>query len=216
VTTEGVSSVFAQFPLATLPHGLAFDAAGNLFVGVGNHQIEKITAEGAVSLFAQLDNQFDPGSLAFDRQGNLFVTDFDRFGIYEFTPAGTGRLFASTTNLGPFGLAFDKAGKLYVSQYFDNEILKYAPDGSGSVFATNLIFRPEGIAFDSKGDLDVSDLSGPIIRVTPNGVSSLYTNGLAYASSIAFQPGALPEPSSAGVIALGPVVLMRRARGRRG
>ena len=63
-----------------LPHGLAFDANGNLFVACGNHTIVKLTPGGVGSVFASSPDIFNPGGLAFDTTGNLYCADIENHG----------------------------------------------------------------------------------------------------------------------------------------
>ena len=63
VTPAGVVSTFASG--FDDPDGLAFDAAGNLYVAnAGNDTVSKVTPAGTVSTFASGFN--DPDGLAFD------------------------------------------------------------------------------------------------------------------------------------------------------
>ena len=74
MTPAGAVSTFVSSGLDD-PDGLAFDAAGNLYVANdGNNTISKVTPAGAVSTFVSsgLD---DPDGLAFDAAGNLYVAN---------------------------------------------------------------------------------------------------------------------------------------------
>ena len=56
------------------PDGLAFDAAGNLYVAnSGNDTVSEVTPAGVVSTFASGFNF--PDGLAFDAAGNLYVAN---------------------------------------------------------------------------------------------------------------------------------------------
>jgi hypothetical protein len=59
-------------PLSACAGNLAFDAAGNLFVGTG-HSVFKYTADGIKSTFAT--GLKYPLGLCFDGKGNPFVLD---------------------------------------------------------------------------------------------------------------------------------------------
>ena len=73
VTPAGAVSTFARGFLA--PRGLAFDAAGNLYVANGgNGTVSEVTSAGTVSTFASGFAQ--PCGLAFDAAGNLYVANF--------------------------------------------------------------------------------------------------------------------------------------------
>ena len=59
------------------PVGLAFDAAGNLYVAnYGNSTVSEVTPAGLVSTFASGFEQ--PYGLAFDAAGNLYVANYGK------------------------------------------------------------------------------------------------------------------------------------------
>jgi hypothetical protein len=81
------------------PVGLAFDSAGNLFVGAdeGSGNIYEFTPGGVQSTFAS--GLSTPVGLGFNNAGDLFVSSFFDGAIYEYTPSGVQSTFAS--GLGP-------------------------------------------------------------------------------------------------------------------
>src|SRR5262249_957096 len=88
-TPDGASHAFTQFGSGVL----AFDLAGNLFVGVVN-EITKYTSAGAQSVF--VSGLTSVGSLAFDCAGNLFAGDVSPRSIFKFSGNGTKTTFASS------------------------------------------------------------------------------------------------------------------------
>lgn len=108
INSAGVSSVFATTPGGADAFGLAFDSAGNLYVG-DTSEIFKYTPGGAGSVFAN-NGLSDPAGFAFDRAGNLYVANTGNNTIEKFTPGGGGNVFARTGLNAPTGLAFDSAG----------------------------------------------------------------------------------------------------------
>jgi sugar lactone lactonase YvrE len=97
--------------------GLAFDKAGNLYVGDRSGTIFKIGTDREIFVFATLEPSLSAYHLAFNPAGELFVTgptssSFDR--VYRISPAGEVGIFFR--GLGrPQGLAFDRRGNLYVA-----------------------------------------------------------------------------------------------------
>lgn len=184
VTPGGLLTTFASG--MDSPFGLAFDGAGNLFVGDNlGGAIYKITPDGTRSTFAT--GVIDPTGMAFDGAGNLFVASYADAGhsgtIYEFAPDGTRSTFATGLG-GPVGLAFNSEGDLFVGD-FSSSIYEFAPDGAKTTFATGLSI-PYGLAFDSKGNLFEADRqSGTIYEFAPDGTPSIFSGaygpaGLAF------------------------------------
>lgn len=132
-TPGGVQSTFASG--LTDPISMAFDAAGNLFVGAGygnnNGYIMKIAPNGAQSLFAS--GLSFPEGLTFDSAGNLYEANGNTDQIFKFTPGGTQSLFASVND--PNFMVFDNAGDMYVATV-PGPIIKIAPGGAQSTLAT--------------------------------------------------------------------------------
>jgi sugar lactone lactonase YvrE len=211
-TAKGVQSTFATG--LSEPRGVAFDSAGNLFVGNSAYDsvnqtfqgfIVKITPQGAKRLFVTLSGNFFVEGLAFGSAGNLFVAaqDFSdpnlASTIYEITPAGVISTFGSTPGQ-CFGLAFDSAGNLFAagSDPTGGIIYKFTPDGTRSVFADSSAFSPDhgpqDFAFDRFGNLFVSEnhdtavLGGNerILKFIPNGMESEFATGLTEPRGLAF------------------------------
>ncbi|HWD89791.1 MAG TPA: gliding motility-associated C-terminal domain-containing protein [Mucilaginibacter sp.] len=143
------------------PTGLAFDAAGNLYVSDFNTNIiRKITPAGAVTTLAGTANQggnengigaaahfSGPGCLITDPTGNIYVADFNNNMIRKITPAGVVTTIAGT---GAVGLN----------------------NGNGAAATFN---GPQGMVFDPEGDLYVCDQNNYVVRqITPSGVVSTF------------------------------------------
>jgi len=132
----------------TRPVGLAFDAAGDLWVSnsTPNTVVEYTPAQligtgdpaPTVKLSSVAMSLSAPQFLAFDAGGNLWVANGEgltTFTVAAFTPAqlaaGTGNpvpaiaLSSFTNSDAPAGLAFDGAGDLWVSTI--NSIVEFTP-----------------------------------------------------------------------------------------
>ena len=170
-TSNGTKSTFATIGTNDLL-GMAFDAAGNLFVSTGE-SIFKFTPNGTQSTFASNLNAVWP--LAFDNLGNLYagVDPTGPSSILKFAPDGSSSTFISSS--GSCGinetLAFDTSGNLFAGDCF--AIQKITPTGRQTTFAS---LRPNSafaLAFDDRGNLFVGlesfDTSEPaIVKFTPN------------------------------------------------
>ncbi|HEY2714420.1 MAG TPA: hypothetical protein VGI60_18055 [Chthoniobacterales bacterium] len=177
-TPTGVKTTFASM---RTPRGLAFDAAGNLFVGgfsgsgSGSGTIYRVTPAGTVSVFAS--GLMSPWGLAFDSGGNLFVVDgpISAFGnVYKFSPAGTQTVFASGLTI-PRGLAIDGADNVYLANQRSgtnmSEILKFTPAGAQTTFVAGLN-APWALYSDRSGNLLETDQGGTVNAYSSTGAKT--------------------------------------------
>jgi NHL repeat len=181
ITPDGVVTVFAGVPrsagysdgkkevaLFNLPRGLAFDAAGNLYVVEGGNRIRKISPAGDVTTLAGSGTagftdgtgtaaQFNfPYGVAIDAGNNLYVADQNNHAIRRITPAGVVTTIAGN---GTSGVA----------------------DGTGSAARFN---TPRSLAIARNGDLYVADALNNVVRkVTLAGVVSTYAGRTAAGSA---------------------------------
>ncbi|MCE9659205.1 MAG: hypothetical protein K8R60_11650 [Burkholderiales bacterium] len=139
------------------PHGVAADAAGNVYVVEVSHTVRRITPAGVVSTLAGLANAVgsadgsgsaarfaDPRGVAVDAADNVYVADTANHTIRRITPAGAVSTLA--------GLA-GSPGNI---------------DGTGNAARFN---QPRGVGVDAAGNVYVADTSNSAIRkVTPAGV----------------------------------------------
>lgn len=180
------------------PIALAFDRAGNLFVGNSGARgcipeqecppqpstLIKILPDGTQSVFATIQSHELLG-LAFDGAGNLFVSTGTS--ILKIAPNGAQSIFAAPVQ-GVWPLAFDRSGNLYagVNPIGSSSIVKFAPDGSSSTFVT---FPPPNssvvaLAFDARGNL-FATRGGAILKVSPDGTWTTFASG-GFKGALAF------------------------------
>lgn len=195
---DGVGST-AQFQL---PHGIAVDTAGTVYVAdTYNHVIRKVTPSGVVTTFAgsglagSTDGtgrsaSFDtPRSLAVDTTGNIYVAE-GASRIRKITPSGV----VSTIDAqgGVNSVAVDGAETLYYgtstsiykrTQSTDTILAGGAAgyaDGPGSSARFSGV---SGLAVDAEGNVYVADANNSYIRkVTPNGFVTTVAGGGASSS----------------------------------
>lgn len=171
--------------------GLAFDNAGNLYVGSMAGGIRKIDASGTVTLFSDLNGR-TPFGIAVDSSGNLYtslafqhlVVKVDSGGAIT-TVAGVGSAgysgdggAATSAALNfPTGLAFDAAGHLHMADVQNRVVRKIDAGGiissvPGANFSNDMGTSrySSGLAFDRIGNLYISNgQDNNVLKVDANG-----------------------------------------------
>ena len=174
------------------PLALAFDRAGNLFVGNSGagfpsrpSTVVKIAPDGTQSTFATIQWTQLLG-MAFDGAGNLFVSTSG--GILKIAPDGTQSTFASQVREA-WPLAFDRSGNLYaaVNPIGPDSIIKFTPDGSSTIFVTfsGSSSSITALAFGAGGDLFVRGGSS-ISKIRPDGTRTTFATNDRYSYPLAF------------------------------
>ena len=148
----------------SVPNGLAFDDAGNLYI-TNTNTVSPTAINNTVSVFPEhngtlfgvpvrrhvLTTVFSdlstPMGLAFDHGGNLYVANVQN-GTVSVLPKASGTLFgvAVTKNTPatvvsalstPQCLAFDQAGNLYITSFLGNTV-SVLPKASGTLFGKSV------------------------------------------------------------------------------
>ena len=157
VGRDGTATVYATgLGIAT---GIAFDAAGLMYIGDRMGTIFRVRDFSEVETFTVMDASVAAYHIAFGADGRLFMTSpglashdcvhvIDKEGFDEKFFRGLGR---------PQGLAFDKAGFLYVAACYKGRhgIVKISPDGliAEHFVAGNSVV---GLCFTRKGEMIVA------------------------------------------------------------
>ena len=142
------------------PHGVAVDAAGNLYIAdVGNHCVRRVDSAGVITTVAGTGERgfggdagpaasaqlFFPSGVAVDGSGNLYIADRSNHRVRRVDPAGVITTVAGTGERG-FG-------------------------GDAGPAASAQLFFPSGVAVDGSGNLYIADRSNHRVRrVDPAGV----------------------------------------------
>jgi sugar lactone lactonase YvrE len=185
-TGDGGLAVNAQL---LNPIGMAFDAAGSLYVADHDaNVVRKIAPDGTITTAAGAGGQLNgPFGVAVDTAGNVYVSDTGNQRVVRFGPDGNfnGSVADGLLN-GPEGLAIDSAGNLYIADTFNGRIRKVTPDGTVSVVAgtgSTGIFSgdnhpainaalslPTEVAVDAGGNLFIADFGNSRIRTVNGGL----------------------------------------------
>ncbi|WP_439497697.1 NHL repeat-containing protein [Bosea sp. (in: a-proteobacteria)] len=148
------------------PVGMAFDAAGNLFVAEwGAGRVSRIDPAGNRTIFA--DGLSGPSGLTIDPDGMIYVASYSRDEVYRFTPAGERNLHV-TGLATPAGLSFDRSGRLLIANRRTNQILAVAANGSLKPVIDGLR-TPVGAVQTPDNGYVVSNIGGGITILRPDG-----------------------------------------------
>jgi sugar lactone lactonase YvrE len=172
------------------PAGLAFDAAGNLYIAdSSNHRIRKI-AGGVITTVlgtgvpgADLPAQLNlPTSVVVDRTGNLYVSDSGNQRVQQLTVAGT---INSLPGAGR-DLALDRGSNLFIAS--GTQVIELPPSlaiqtvagdgsyqfrGDGGAATAARLNGPVAMALSSSGELLIADQKNSRVRiVNPAGIIS--------------------------------------------
>ncbi|QJD85675.1 cadherin-like beta sandwich domain-containing protein [Cohnella herbarum] len=168
------------------PSGIAFDAAGNLYISdTGNNRVRRVDADDGIittvagtgnkgylgdngpATFADLNG---PTALAFDRAGNLYIADTGNNRVRKVSTSGTIITVAGTGTGQPSEGAYS---------------------GDGGPASANQLNFPYGLAVDSVDNLYISDSNNHRIRMVAASTGNISTvTGVGY-------PGYSPDRTDA-------------------
>ena len=161
--------------------------------------IYQVSSSGTSSLFSAAGVVNPKADLVFDRTpgfkygGFMYVSLYGggaTDGIYKISPSGSASPFVSLANRDPRYFAFDTTGTtgygggglMWAESYGSGTIFSITPSGTVNLPLATLAPGAEGIAF-GQGDAYFGPylypgnlLTGDIMRVAPNGVSTLFAH----------------------------------------
>ncbi|SCM71160.1 Serine/threonine-protein kinase [uncultured Pleomorphomonas sp.] len=148
------------------PVGMAFDAAGNLFVAEwGAGRVSRIDRAGNRITFA--DGLSGPSGLTIGPDGTIYVASYSRDEVYRFTPAGE-RSVHVTGLATPAGLSFDRSGRLLIANRRTNQILTVTGNG-GLEPVIDGLRTPVGAVQTPDNGYVVSNIGGGVTILRPDG-----------------------------------------------
>jgi sugar lactone lactonase YvrE len=154
-STEGFANGQGAAAQFDVPHGVAVDSAGNVYVAdSNNHRIRMVSPTGLVTTLAGSGTvgflnaqgtaaRFNlPRYVAVDSAGNVYVADMSNHRIRMISSTGNVTTLAGSDTAGfldeqgavarfssPNGVAVDSAGNVYVADANTNRIRKISPAG---------------------------------------------------------------------------------------
>ncbi|MFN0102711.1 MAG: hypothetical protein ACKV2U_11555 [Bryobacteraceae bacterium] len=136
---EGSAAVFAQL---NEPRGVAFDAAGNLYIAdSANNRIRRVDPTGLLTTIGEPDF-VSPRGVAIAPDGGVYVADTGKHRICRITDAGVvkvagagtpgfrgdGGLAADAQFQSPAALAFDSQGNLAIADLGNSRVRQLRPE----------------------------------------------------------------------------------------
>ena len=192
ITTAGVVTEFTDPGIRPVDGllGITDGPDGNLwFTALNGDHVDKITTGGAITQFPSTSNVLTSGAgpvgIAAGPDNALWFTEFNAGQIGRIDPSGQitefsqGILSGANPNeitLGPVPTTGGQAN-LWFTESNQNVIGEITPRGAVSQF-TSSGSLPEGITLGSDGNLWFAQLPGAIGRITPQGATQFFTNGL--------------------------------------
>jgi DNA-binding beta-propeller fold protein YncE len=160
--------------------GVAFDAAGNIYVAdAGNQRVQKFGPDRAFitnwGSAGTADDQFlCPAAIAVDREGRVYVADQGWGKIKVFTSDGVW--LATWSGLtAPIGLAVAGDDSIWVADA-DGGIVRFSAEGErlsvwdASAVGDEAVNDPTGIAVDAQGRVYITDAGANRVQVfAPDG-----------------------------------------------
>jgi uncharacterized protein (TIGR03437 family) len=171
----GIITTVAGGPGATqlsYPHGIVFDAAGNLYIAdTYSGRLLRRAPNGQVQ--SVLTGLSYPGGVALDPAGNIIVADSGHNIILQVPPTGAPTIVAgSEASLSsPSDVAVDGTGAIYIADTGNNRVRKLVRQGTGGLISTEVggLSGPRGVWVDADGALYIADTGFAVVRMLKAG-----------------------------------------------
>jgi len=165
-----------------LPHGVAVDATGNIYVtdALANRVLKLAAGSNTQTVlpFTGLDlsagvvNESTAG-VAVDSAGNIYVADTGHNRVLELAAGSSTQIVLPIHALSfPQGVAVDSAGTVYVADDHNSRVVKLAAGSSNQTVlpSTGRYVYPHDLALDSTGTVYVRARTGKhvqLLKLTP-------------------------------------------------
>lgn len=140
-------------------HGLALDAAGNMYVSAKT-KLYKIDGDGVITFLAS-GFFYDLEGIAIAADNTIYAVDRQSGGVYKISESARRAEYLTPPSYicTPQALAFNSAGKLIVAEDEAGAFGTYSTDGSLVSFTSSIVYQPPlvGLAINSDDDIYISE-----------------------------------------------------------
>jgi sugar lactone lactonase YvrE len=214
LAAQTASFVYAQTTLGSgmsQPHGVAVDAAGNLYIAdsTGNQVVRIDAATGAQTTLGS--GLLNPSGIAVNSAGDVFIADSSNNRVVVVPAGGGPQLTVGASGLvTPLQIAVDASDNLYIVDNGNGRVVKVWANGTAPSVVASGLSNPQGVAVDGSGDVYIAENSGEdVLKIGPSGgvptkvASGLIPTQLAVDAAgdlfIAVDGGLMEVPSGGGV-----------------
>jgi sugar lactone lactonase YvrE len=148
-----------------LPHGLAINGEGDVFVNEYGVRVQKIPARGGPTsvVVSGLANAMQ---LTVDGAGNLLVADCGNNRVLKVPADGSAPSTVGSGFNRPRGVAVDATGNILVGDYGNSRVVKISPLGVQTILYSGAVW-PGSIVVDAAGNVFFLDLFNWQIKEIP-------------------------------------------------
>lgn len=129
-----------------------------------------------------------PAGLALDSAQNLYVANYaggNGMGILKINPSAQVAV-ADSFAKSSIGLCINQDQSMFVTNFNDGYITKTDASGTKSIVYYHPETHPNNLAFDESGNMIVSDNSGVMYKMAPDGTLSIFASNLSCPQGLAF------------------------------
>jgi streptogramin lyase len=141
-----------------------------------------------VSTFVTNSGLNGPAGLALDSAQNLYVANYaggNGMGILKVNPSAQVTV-ADSFATSAMGLCIDLYQNMFVTNVHDGYITKTDASGTKSIVYYHPGSHPTNLAFDASGNMFVSDNSGALYKMAPDGTLSNFSSDLSGPQGLSF------------------------------
>lgn len=155
------------------PFNLVVNSLGNVYTANANsNNVSQITPLGVSTIFASVGTL--PSGIVKDSNNNLYTANRSSNNVSKITPLGVSSILG-TTGGAPSAITIDSLGNIYTANQTGQNITKITPLGVTTNYGSLLANVVVKMVVDSSGNVFVACTASVVIKITPAGVSSVFT-----------------------------------------